>query len=208
MTDTSDSINLLIYLLGAVGMDLLFRWVAFERIESLAIDISIFSAVYSFFEMLKAADGHSPWRMPTLFGFICIFGLSALHRFLTSQLKETIEDTYKTLQQKMTDPNKKDVINLNIPVAKYSIMVELWPEVSSFTLLSWVRMGKAKRRMNIIEALRQAELDPTGYLREESFLLPLGLRKLMLPIFFLGGAISVAIPLFYSLFYASKLNGH
>lgn len=189
-----NSATLLTYLLGAVGIDLLFRWLAFERTESIAIDISIFSAVYSLIELLRAGPDQPPWKTPTLLGVVVLCGLAVLHRILASELKEKIEETYKALQENMPDPVNKDVINANIPVAKYAIVVAL--------STSWIRMGKTRRRKNIIEALRKADLDPKGILDlEKSFLLPKKLRRWMILVFFLGGLVSVAIPLAYTLFF-------
>lgn len=181
---------LIIFLAIAVLLDLALRWLAFGRIESVAIDIAIFSMLYSLINYLSEAfrkgDNILEWGIKFILGLLLVLGLSATHLHLKNELREKIEKVFEDLQNKLENAGRKDRIPDLHALAIYAIDVALVAR----------KPGKKKRRARILHAIKRLELDPTGILSDESFLLDLKLRKLIIIIFIIAGLIAVLIPIF------------
>jgi hypothetical protein len=178
----------LIFLIPAVLLDLAFRWIAFKRVESVAIDVSIFSCIYSALEFLKdnPSLSHS-WGVKTLILLFIVLFLSIMHMWLKIQLDEKITDVFEQLQLNLVAANLKDAVASQHAIANWAIDVALLGN----------KPGKRKRRARITSELKNQGLDPKNHLNDDSFLLPRWLRILSAVAFGIGAIASIYVVIYF-----------
>lgn len=168
----------------AVAIDILLKWQAFGRIESIAIHISSFSTLYC---LIKSIQGKGDYfGIKFIISLVVLLALTALHTFLKLRIHTEIDNVFDDLSEKTTDETLKSKILAQKIIATYAIDIAL----------SKKRMGKLDRRRRTIKSLREMGFDPGGnILDEDTFLLAKAWRIFMIFLFAILGSISVIIPI-------------
>jgi hypothetical protein len=180
------TLYLLLFLLVAVSLDLAFRWLAFGRVESIAIDVAIFSLLYSCLKLMaESGEKSHAWGIKAMIGLVLVAGLTLIHKWLKGKLDDRVENTFLGLQNNLSNGQSKDMVQVQHRLVTQAIDLALLKS----------KPGKRERREKIIEAVQAAHLDPKGVLNEDSFLLEKRLRVLGWLMFVVGGGISIVIPL-------------
>lgn len=176
------AILIIIVLMLAVAIDMLLKWLAFGRLESIAIHLSSFITLYCLIENLK---GNKDFFWNFIISLLILLILTVLHTFLRIKVAEEIDSKFDELL-KDADPNLKDKIVAQKNIARYAIDIAL----------SKKRVGKLKRRQRVIQSLKEIGFDKTGrILNEDAFLVSRRMRISMMILFTLLGFIAVLIPI-------------
>lgn len=171
-------------LLGLALLLLALRYMAFGRVESSAIDISLFSFAYVAIAMLEetSTDLNSKHL---LFSGLFLVASVLLHAYLRERLKRKIKRTVARLKPNLKDDELR-LVDSFANVLEWSVDV---------ALVIKQKPGKEERRKELIEVFAKANLDPAQSLDPQvDLLLPAGLRKWMLAAFIVLGTISILIP--------------
>lgn len=179
---------------AVAAFDLALRWLAYRRIESVAIHISSFMLVYSLVASLTA-----PWYS-TVKLFISLGILVALiiaHIALREILEDQIDSELNTLAEGIGDgtipaPDHR-AVELAKRVARYVVAVAL----------SRNRLGKLRRRQELVEFLQATGIDSGKILRaeatpenpDESFMIPAASKRWVSGLFSFLAAASVLVVL-------------
>lgn len=176
-------LKILLVLLLAVAFDILFKWQAFGKIESVAIHISSFSTLYCLIEAIRGKDYYS-WIKFSI-SLLVLFALICLHTFLKEHVHKEIEKVFLKLHKSATNA-LKDKILAQKTIATYAIDIAL----------SKKKPGKRDRRHEVMDSLHEMGFDSEKQiLDEDAFLLGKGRRILMMILFTILGCISVIIPI-------------
>ncbi len=148
----SVDVRLGLVLLGFVAIDLLFRWIAFGQVESVAIDVAVFSFVYSGIELLSKADcGSKPTgdcpglgsvfdiAVRVVAGLVVFLLLAVLHRAAASQQTDVLDD----FRERVEELEGTDHFRHLFEVGDKALLVALSPR----------KEGKQRRRERFLRAL-------------------------------------------------------
>jgi hypothetical protein len=176
---------LLTGLLLAAALDLLFRWLAFGRLESVAIDIALFSWLYGLIRSFESADEGFEWNQRLGIGLMILLVLLVIHLWLhRERLRRKLEEVFDDIHQNVSGDNLAEAANRFKRVATFAIDVAFIE----------MKMGKRERRDDFADALKAVGLDTNPEISGSSFLLPAKLRWAMIAVFFVLGLVSVMVP--------------
>ncbi|MHB8581525.1 MAG: hypothetical protein ACYDA4_16905 [Ignavibacteriaceae bacterium] len=184
---------LFIFLVIAAAIDLIARWIAFERIDSIAIDISIFSLLVTAIEMLKYnVNTNNIWAVKFIMGLAVLLGLISLHRWLCTKLDDKVRDSFNSFYNSISNNAAQAYLFEQSIIVQYAIDVAL----------SERKYGKKARREKITKAINTTVKklhggDPISdgvMLSQESLLIEKQFRRWMILVFAGGGLIAIFIP--------------
>lgn len=188
---------LLLGLIGAGAVDLALRWISFGRIESVALDLSIFTFLYSLVSWVWHNSTKSDWGPKTLIGLGCVVGLTSAHGLVyRTRLRGEL---LRSLTDRITDAVNAE----SREVARQ--LGQLLERVIPLTIeLSEDGIRKGKRRIrqesaDLVNALLpQLGATQEGLERlaisEKSFLLPFRTRFPVSILFLVLGVVSLVTP--------------
>jgi len=185
MEFTFPEVSYLLIFLGVIIIDLGGRWMAFGRVESIAIDVALFSGLFSLHNLMLSEAEPKIWLFRMFSGIIVLGALIAFHSYLRNRLEIHVNNLFLRLINNAKDANLAKLIGVEQVMAKWSIDLALWDN----------KYGKKERRKKIIDVLHKTGLDTENDLADKDLLLPPGLRRLSILIFILLGAFSLVIPL-------------
>ncbi len=185
---------------AVVAIDLLVRWSAFGQVESVALDVALFSAVYSAIEFvteLAEADEASPgagYKFGA--GVVVLFLLAGWHRWLKDEtrarVRHVIADAIACVE---LQPNKGRGQTRSAP-SRLRSLEEVAEHVVLVALSApRIREGKARRREELAEYINLVHGHAACAVQGEAFLLPLWVRRSALLGFAFLGALSFSIAL-------------
>lgn len=182
--------NFIFFLLAAVALDILFRLIAYGRIDSIAIDIAIFSAIYSGLHLQTVAGGTGDQIgseiLRFFFGLIVVLVLAGLHGHLRDRTRAQVRNVFNDLRSNLTNnPTAINLLDAQQPIIEEVTDLTFWP----------ANPKKRDRRRKVRDELCTSGLDPQGLVTEDTFLLPPTFRWLFLAVFFLLAVVSIMIPL-------------
>ena len=183
-----------------VAIDLVVRWNAFGQVESVALDIALFSAVYSAIEFvseLAEADAASPGAgYKLLAGVLVLIVLAGWHRWLKDETRMLVRHVItQAIVCIESQPNQGRGQKRSAPsrlrsleeVAEHVVLVALSAPK--------IREGKKRRRDELAEYINLVHGHADCTISGEAFLLPLGVRRRALLGFAFLSAISFLIAL-------------
>lgn len=183
-----NDLYILICLLTFAGLDILFRSLAFGRIESAAIDIAIFSWVYSCLKLLDQllypGTALNMWIIRSFCSLIVLLGLVMLHKYLRNKFEKVIRGVFSNLNSTLMSIEKKDLLRVEESLAVWAIDLALLES----------KPDKKDRRSELIRILKDSKLDPNNILNKDPFLLGFNLRRSMIAVFLILGVIAILIP--------------
>jgi hypothetical protein len=195
----------LLFGLGIVTFfDLSFRWLAFGRVESAAIDIVLFTSVYAAVESAHVRPDEV-WLQRLIVNAVILIALLITHRFNTDQLKRMVSTRLEEIQEDLCSRGDvgeamgAQVARLNAAKRLAERNVVLALEVPVFRD-RYVREGKATWRSELCELLNAVSpIEPstkTGIRRPwkvTDFLLSATRRWIILVGFSLGALIAIVV---------------
>jgi hypothetical protein len=189
---------LFIGLAGVVGVDLFLRWFSFGRIESVGLDLSIVTFLYSLAEWVWHDDVKSEWGPKTVVGLFAVLVLTDAHAiaYRTRLRGELLRD----LTDRLTDavkPESRDVVRKLGRLLERAI-----PLTIELSETDGVRRGKLRIRKESADLINELlpllgatpdQIDELG-ISEKSFLLPKRTRVPLYFVFLVVGGVSLVLP--------------
>jgi hypothetical protein len=188
---------LLLGLIGAGAVDLGLRWFSFGRIESVALDLSIFTFLYSLVAWVWHDGSKSDWGPKTLIGLACVVLLTAAHGVV-----------YRTRLRGELLRNLTDRITDVVDVESRGVARQLGRLLERVIPLTielgedGIRQGKRRIRQEAADLLNallpllgatQERVEDLA-ISEKSFLLPFRTRFPLYVLFLVFGIVSLVTP--------------
>ena len=189
-------------LIAAALADLYFRYAAFGSLDSVGIDIALYTFLFSISEVFNAVDEErGEWYVKSIIGLAVLLGLSTIHtvayRFtLQEQMRDYLDDAIDR-----APPEKRPLMRAAVKVIRRSIPLTV--EVTD----NGLRRGKRAARVQAAALLREIAAVNSGPATEgaeigaeplpdfeQAFLLPRRHRLILSIAFAVGGAIALLTP--------------
>lgn len=187
----------LLVIVGMVVGDLLLRLLAFGRLESIAVDVALFSAFYclgevvGFFvdaETVLIGGELKAWMIKLAFTVFCWVVLSVVHRGAAEDLSELVRVRLQEAVDRSTLPDAHRLINALRPVVSRSVLVSFTPPEGR------LRAGKQRWRSEVAKLVNEvAQLEGVDQFVQEDFSLPYSRRVSGLVLFGALGGLSVLV---------------
>ncbi len=174
-------------LLIAVGVDIGVRELAFKQVESIAIDIAIFSLVYSAIELAQADDGALGNYLKVFGGLLVLVLATLLHTWLRDQTDENVHRVITDCIECAGEHDNSSTALLHFEdIGKYAVLVALSAKL---------KQGKARRREALASQINRIHGISECDVSADDFLLDASVRRGAHVGFTVLGAISLIIPL-------------
>lgn len=171
-----------IYLLIVVFFDLLFRKLAYDKIDSLAIDICVFTTVYELIELCSRGGEETLWKF--IISLIITVTAVIMHIGLRTHISSKIVQNHFDCLLKNTDSEKDRKIAILLrKIGQKFIEVDL----------SKTKPDKKEKRQNFIKLLGELGLKKQDVNEEKIFVLTAPIRYLWLAIFILIGTMELIL---------------
>ena len=185
----------LLIIAGVVVADLILRYFIFGRLESVAIDVALFSTIYCAVELIRAFKEESPnqdeprfWFIKFVATLIITMCLGSIHRSSESELKKVVEDIIADTKNKTNSARVKQQIDVSKPLVMRSILVSFTPPESM------LRLGKRNWRAEAAHLMNSlADLKDEEQVQQEELTLPRHRRYFGLIVFGALGTLCVFI---------------
>jgi len=182
--------NTLAIILVIVALDIFIRWIAFKRVDSVAIEISIISLLFNFFRFITDAYVEKyahEWVIRLAIGIVTLGALITVHAVYFEKLREIIK---KEIEEGLG--TQKDYI-----VADGDKLAKLTRHSIFLTFVAFfngtrlhIRKGKTDTREATVYLLKRLYKKT---LPNNSFVLPRLNQIIGLGIFFVGGIVSISL---------------
>lgn len=182
-------VTVVLVLLIVVALDLGFRWLAFQQIESVGVDVTIFGAVFSGTEALYGRNEAEVQSFRVILGVILVVLATITHRFASQAQGDLLDDLGEDLTERDGSAHLQHIVE----VGEKSLLVTLSPS----------KAGKRRRRKSLMRALREnaSKEEVVKYLKgygdsgDILLLLPNGTRRNYRAILGLLGFLAVMVPI-------------
>lgn len=182
-------VTVVLVLLIVVALDLGFRWLAFQQIESVGVDVTIFGAVFSGTEALYGHNEAEVQSFRVILGVILVVLATITHRLASEAQGNLLDD----LGEDLTDRDGSAHLQHIVKVGEKSLLVTLSPS----------KAGKRRRRKSLMRALREnaSKEEVVEYLKgcgdsgDILLLLPGGTRRNYRAILGFLGFLAVMVPI-------------
>ena len=167
----SVDVVLMVVAITVAAFDLALKWLAYRRIESVAIHISSFMLVFSLVASLTD-PWYSTWKVFSSLGILV--SLIIAHTALREMLEDQIDARFEELATGTAPPDHR-ILQLAKRVSRYVVAVALSRE----------RPGKLRRRKELVQFLQATGVDAQSSLHaevtdavpSESFMIPKDRRR-------------------------------
>lgn len=194
----------LIFMISAISI--FFRWLAFNRVDSVALDISLVCFSFRIFEtFMKYKSGSMSGKdiLLCVLSFFIVLALSVFHSFNYSTLIRNIRcaiDKAKPPEDEDDDKTrelnklKREALDNTFPLARHAIFLS-YSQVLEEKLQIFVRKGKKVARENFEKLINSLDgiRHPIG---PSDLLLPPAAQIKGLILFFILGTASVVLAVF------------
>ena len=187
-----DDLLLLLLLILAAAFDLGIRWLAFRRVESVAIDVAIFSAMYSSVRTMESVgDDIRVWAIKTGLAIVVLIGLSVLHRILKDEFDARIKAVFDKAAKGVVERDVLELITSQSRVAVLALDLSLSREG---------KPGKKRRRALVLHALelvRRLGGQSAAVTDPHAFMLDSRTSAAMIMLFLVGTILALVIPVLH-----------
>jgi hypothetical protein len=187
-------------LAGATIADLMLRYFAFGRFDSVAIDIAFFTTAYSGVEVGKYLDSQESeriWLERFGWGAVCLLLLGAAHVFFRLRVEDQARAIVNTVSVGIsklprTSAAVKDRRRQELKAAEPLIVRSVLLTIVTNDTPERVREGKTDWRAQAADFLNTFGVEKVVH--QSDFLLPIWHRRALLVAFFVLGAIALIAP--------------
>lgn len=196
----------LLVILVFTGISVFFRWLAFNRVDSVAFDLSVSSMAYTLLKPVLSSNSWSEfinaicdrdWLLCCFFSVAIVVVLAIIHHYFFGKLFMQIENKIAETKRKLTGNNsnrtlKSDALDATIPLARHAVFLSYITFIKRFSL----RKGKRIAREKFAGLLTR--ISGNNELSERDFCLNKKNEIVGLVAFNLLGGIALCIPVFFS----------
>ena len=166
-----------------MGLDLFLRWLAFGRVDAVAVDVWTFSFVFYLPQLFNQENKNISIVLLTtsLIGWVITV---TLHRSALSKVEDLVEDMFDNLFEINND-------------SKCELLRRLKRNISQYIQVTFSKKksGKMRRNREFLELLQSVDIN-IGDLNQEGFLLGAATRKRWLFGFFASTTIFALVQIF------------